>query len=319
MISMKKKTHEEFVEEVRKIYGDEYTVLGVYNGNKEKVLIRHNNESCGYFEKPVSPNHFLRGRKCRKCADQDKHDKMRKSHDGFVEEVYKLVGEEYSVIGTYRNGLSNIKMKHNYCGYQWSPRACEFVNSGKRCPKCFGNNKKTTDEFKSEVFEIVGNEYSVIGEYTSIHEKIKMKHNSSFCDYFEWDVEANSFLNNGRRCPACSESKGARKVRKYLESIDIEFKREYTFDDLRGIDGGLLRFDFAVIRENQLSLLIEYDGEFHFRQVYKEHDLKKQQLHDSMKNRYCNDSGIELLRIDYTQIDNIEIILEKVIGKGELV
>jgi len=47
---MRKKTHEEFVEQVYGLVGNEYTVLGEYNGNKIKVLIKHNNEGCNNYE-----------------------------------------------------------------------------------------------------------------------------------------------------------------------------------------------------------------------------------------------------------------------------
>ena len=38
----KRKTHEEFVEEVEEKYKGEYTVLGQYTNNKNKILMRHN-------------------------------------------------------------------------------------------------------------------------------------------------------------------------------------------------------------------------------------------------------------------------------------
>ena len=38
----KRKTHEEFVKEVELLVGDEYTVLGQYTNNKNKILMRHN-------------------------------------------------------------------------------------------------------------------------------------------------------------------------------------------------------------------------------------------------------------------------------------
>ena len=39
-------------------------------------------------------------------------------------------------------------------------------------------------------------------------------------------------------------------------------KKEYTFKDLKGIRGGCLRFDFAILnKNNSLIELIEFDGE----------------------------------------------------------
>ena len=42
---------------------------------------------------------------------------------------------------------------------------------------------------------------------------------------------------------------------------NISFKREYTFSNLTSPNGGKLRFDFAILDENeQVIRLIEFDG-----------------------------------------------------------
>ena len=46
-----------------------------------------------------------------------------------------------------------------------------------------------------------------------------------------------------------------------LKDNNITYKKEYTFKDLKGIRGGCLRFDFAILDHNGKVLkLIEYDG-----------------------------------------------------------
>ena len=66
-------------------------------------------------------------------------------------------------------------MKHNICNYKFEINPTNFL-SGKRCPKCAGKNKKTTEQFKQEIYELVGNEYEVLSEYKNVN-KIKIKHN----------------------------------------------------------------------------------------------------------------------------------------------
>jgi hypothetical protein len=34
-------------------------------------------------------------------------------------------------------------------------------------------------------------------------------------------------------------------------------------------------------------------------------------MHDKMKNQYCDNAGINLIRIKYTQIDEVEDILDR--------
>ena len=45
--------------------------------------------------------------------------------------------------------------------------------------------KKSTEEFKKEVYDLVGNEYEVLGEYIKNDKKIKIKHNSKECKYYK--------------------------------------------------------------------------------------------------------------------------------------
>lgn len=58
---------------------------------------------------------------------------------------------------------------------------CKAGSSGNRCPYCFGHITKTTELFKKEVYDLVADEYLVLGEYKRNHEKILMKHNTDSC------------------------------------------------------------------------------------------------------------------------------------------
>lgn len=62
----RRKTHSQFVGEVRALVGDEYAVTGKYVGSETKIKIRH--ETCG-FEYEIKPNNFLNGRRCPKCGE----------------------------------------------------------------------------------------------------------------------------------------------------------------------------------------------------------------------------------------------------------
>ena len=59
--------------------------------------------------------------------------------------------------------------------------------------------QKTTEEFKVEVFNLVGDEYQVIGEYVNNHTKIKILHKKCGNTYY---VTPLAFLSSNR-CPFC--------------------------------------------------------------------------------------------------------------------
>ena len=106
----------------------------------------------------------------------------------------------------------------------------------------------------------------------------------------------------------------------YLQNYNTLFKQEYSFENLLGVGGGLLRFDFAVFDDiNNLKLLIEYDGEFHFKKYYETQNFEDLQMHDNRKNQYCKDNNIPLIRIPYWQFDKIEQILDKWLSKYQII
>ena len=121
-----------------------------------------------------------------------------KTHEQFIKEVKELVGNEYSVLGTYKKAHDKIEVKHNECGYVYYVRASAFLY-GTRCPKCANNIKRTTEDFKNKIYELVGDEYTLKSEYISNHKKVTLLHNVCNNEYQVTRV----ILTTGRRCPYC--------------------------------------------------------------------------------------------------------------------
>ena len=98
-------------------------------------------------------------------------------------------------------------------------------------------------------------------------------------------------------------SKGEDKIIRLLRASNIKFEREKTFADLRG---GKFRYDFYLPFYN---ILIEVDGEQHFKQVKvfqkTRSDFLKQQENDRRKNSYALANNIPLIRIPYWELDNL--------------
>lgn len=62
----------------------------------------------------------------------------------------------------------------------------------------------------------------------------------------------------------CLCSKGELKIEQILKENNVNYAKQYSFKELKGIHNGLLRFDFAVFDENnQISFLLEFDGRQH--------------------------------------------------------
>ncbi|EOP32810.1 hypothetical protein [Bacillus cereus] len=311
--NMNAKTHEQFIKDIYSTVGEEYSVLGNYERAHIKVLIRHN--TCG-LEYLVDPASFLFGSRCPECNRKVIGDLKRKSHIEFLKECKHLVGEEYTVLSEYIATNVHVLMRHNNCGNEFTVMPSNFLG-GKGCPKCKGKRismakTKTHDEFVERVFQLVGNEYKVIGSYEKARKKILMQH--TICGH-TYQVTPSHFVT-GTRCPYCNESKGERIIKEYLESQNICFKREYTFPDCKNID--LLKFDFAIFdKNNSLLALIEFDGEQHFKPVpyfggkKKYEETKKR---DKIKNDYCQNNDLKLIRIPYYEEDIASILDHQILN-----
>lgn len=243
-----------------------------------------------------------------------------KSHEDFTKDVYKVHGNNYTILGKYTNSKNKILVKHNKCGYEWEVTPNNFIHKGSRCPICYGNNiKKDTKEFKEIVKNLVGDEYEVLGEYVNANINILMKHN--ICGHI-WEMNPANFIYSGARCPLCVISKGEDKVKEYLEEYNIKYDIQHTFKDCKNIN--TLPFDFYLTEQ---GLLIEYDGEQHYRPVnfggcsddeaLLIHNRTKK--HDKIKNQYCLKNKIPLLRIPYWDFDNIEDILDEALSNKDSV
>lgn len=111
----------------------------------------------------------------------------------------------------------------------------------------------------------------------------------------------------------CLKSRGEEKIAQLLTQNSVSFIKEHTYIDCVNFAGNRLRFDFLV--EN--SYLIEYDGEQHFKTQNHgwntEEYLTKVQLHDQIKNEYCLEHNIPLIRIPYTHLPKLcleDLLLE---------
>ncbi|RPK28791.1 hypothetical protein [Paenibacillus xylanexedens] len=189
--STKRLTNEEFVSRVYELVGDEFIFLDSYINTSTKLKLRHN--KCGR-EFEMKPSSFLNnGNRCALCSG-----KLRRTTKEFKKDIFELVGDEYTLNGEYRSRNKKVTLIHNICKNEWNTTPGNFLN-GTRCSHCFGTPKKETDQFKREIYELVGSDYTVIGDYKSNRIKIEIVHNK--CGH-EYSVSPTMFLR-GNRCPKC--------------------------------------------------------------------------------------------------------------------
>lgn len=101
-------------------------------------------------------------------------------------------------------------------------------------------------------------------------------------------------------------------INNLLKKQNINFTFQKKFDDCKNKNGNsLLPFDFYL---EDLNTIIEYDGEHHFKPVPYwggEEKFKITQQNDAIKNEYCKQHNIKLVRFNYTQ--NKDEIIQQIL------
>lgn len=155
---------------------------------------------------------------------------------------------------------------------------------------------KTTDQFIDDSVIIHGNKYDYsLVEYKNISIKVKI-----ICkEHGIFEQTPSKHINSKQGCPFCNESKGENEIKMFLQNNNILFERQKTFNNCKNIKK--LKFDFYLPKYNTC---IEYDGEQHFNSIKYfggDYRLKYIKINDRIKDKFCIENNIKLIRISYNQ------------------
>ena len=277
-----KPTTDEFVSKSKNIHGDKYDYSLVdYKNNKTKVKIIC--PTHGIFEQ--RPTNHLYGQSCPTCSNS-------LTTEDFVNNSKNIHGDKYDYsLVQYKDYKTKVKIicpKHGI--FEQTPNN---HLKGKVCYKCVCTYKKTTEEFVKNVTKIHGDRY----DYSLVDYKNNITKVKIICPtHGIFEQRPNDHLN-GNGCPCCKTSKGELNIKMILDKNNIKYIQQHKFDDCRYINP--LPFDFYL---PHLNTCIEYDGIQHFEPVVffgGERGLSILQRTDLIKNNYCMDNNIILIRVDY--------------------
>jgi len=290
---MKKLTTENFIEKSKKIHGDKYDyslVDYINSSTKIKIICPIH----GTFEQV--PSSHMNNVGCSICSG-----KKRLTKKEFIIKANQVHNNKYDYhLVEYRNNSTKIKIICDQHGvFEQTPN--RHVSKKQGCSICYGNKKSTTEEFiiKANKKHFNKYDYSLV-KYESCMEKVDIvckKHGL-------FKQKPNCHLN-GQGCPVCKLSKGEKKVKYFLNKKNITYIQQYIFNDCVNIRP--LPFDFYL---PTLNICIEYDGVQHFKPYGWDKSgnrFKTTVKNDKIKNQYCLNNNIGLIRIKYN--DNIDSIL----------
>lgn len=291
----------EFVERLKSIghYNENYDYSLVdYKNIKTKVLIIDKKFNSYHL---ISPEKLIyRNTKCFFKNAVNKTEYMKKQ---FLEVHDNLYDYSETIYERYDKPLKIKCKKHGYF--------FQLMNNHKKghgCPKCSNNKKLNTNEIIKHFKEIWGELYDYSNvEYNGTHSKVNI-----ICkDHGIFSISPSNH-KNGWGCPMCNNgSKGEKKIIEILEKFKINFKEQFKFNKCKRKKK--LSFDFYLPDHN---ICIEYDGIQHFKPVDffggKEY-FKIQKINDNIKDVYCKNNNIRLIRIPYFE-ENIEEKLKLKLG-----
>lgn len=295
-----------FITKSKNEHGDKYDYSSViYVNNKTKVKI-----GCpihGVFEQ--EPRLHTSGHGCKKCANENLFSNSKK----FVEKSRKIHNEinyDYTLVN-YINNDTKVKIicpKHGI--FEQKPR--HHIN-GSGCPTC-SNRQNIKYEYKHDVNDtntFIKKSKNVHGDkydYTLIkyiNTKTKVKIGCTIHGLFE--QTPNKHLQ-GRGCPICNVSKGELLITNILKNLNVNYITQKKFNNCRYKN--TLPFDFYLPDYN---MCIEFDGEQHFKEhkIWGQEKFFNTKRNDEIKNIYCKENNINLIRIRYDE--NINYKLNEII------
>lgn len=305
-------TEEDFLRTLRRTHGKDIVLAEPYKGTNKETKFIH--KKCKRVFK-IEPRLLLnRKNGCLECTRP-----YNLTHGEFLSEVAKKVKGEYVFKEEYVDYGTPILCEHihEYCNnHEWevTPRWILSKKSGDKyiCPVC-----RIPLTFFDKVDKLVGEEYVFEGKYVNSIEKMWVTHNKEGCG-FRYKVSPFKFIQ-GRRCPQCARSKGELILKNYFLGCEIPFLEEVKFEDLKKVRH--LRFDFMVESVTGELILIEFDGEQHYKEKETwggKEALEEVKENDRIKDEYCKNNNIPLVRIPYWELSTIEKVIKNIIEKYDL-
>lgn len=237
-----------------------------------------------------------------------------KFHNSFLKKAFNKFGNKYDYslidISTPKKLKVSIICPSHGIFYSLKSEHLRGVN----CPNCakliqVDKIKKSKEKhFNTEWFvkrakQVNGNKY----DYSLCVYKNQKEPVILICDkHGEFKINPSGHLYMKTGCFKCNFSKGETLVYNFLNKNNFKFETQKTFKHLLSDKNYNLRFDFYL---EEIKTVIEYDGEQHFKSISVfggekgYYELKK---NDKLKELFCRDNQLNLIRIPFYDLSKIE-------------
>lgn len=250
------------------------------------------------------------GHGCSMCYGNNK-----KNVTDFIEKANEVhdFKYDYSQFNFTNTDSKSIIICKQHGEFQKTPY--HHIRRKQGCPECTNISlsdrfRKSNEQFVIDAQRIHGAKY----DYSEFQYTGKDKKGIVICkQHGKFSQKATHHIA-GVGCPNCKKSKGELQIQSFLIENDIVFIPQKTFQECKYRN--LLPFDFFLPEHN---ICLEYDGQQHFEAVGffgGEEEFQKRLKKDAIKNEYCKNAGINLVRITYehdilTHLLNLKLCKKK--------
>ena len=212
----KRKTHDEFVDELSKILPN-IEVQDEYINSNTKIYVKCKNCGNSYY---ALPSNLLKGYNCKQCYLKSKF----KTKEEYEQDVLQYnsqikVFDDYNT-RTHKN--SKCTFQCITCGYMFQEIPRIFLQNKCKCSNCEHNLPFTPEEIKSKITNLNPNIIllSDIEKFTGRAD--------CYCKICKntWNTEISHFIYNNARCPHCSDIESGKKKRKTNEAFITQLKNK---------------------------------------------------------------------------------------------
>jgi hypothetical protein len=274
-----RKTTEQYIKEAREFWGNKYDYSKTeYKGALGKVIIIYD----GIEFEQVAVSHLM-GMSVEKQMNRE----------SFIKRSKELYGDKYDYSNVeYISCDKNVLIGYNGRFYSQKPKN---HLSGNRPENISMAVRRTKQEFIDES-NLVHDYFYIYDKVDYVRSNVKV---TIICpSHGDFELTPNKHLS-GSICPNCNHLDGEYDVKKFLDKYDITYSYQHRFDDC--YNDYKLPFDFYI---PSMRVCIEFD--------HREHPSIL--MNDIIKNEYCEDNYINLLRVGDDEIDDIYSILWSTLG-----
>jgi very-short-patch-repair endonuclease len=274
-----------FIEKAQEIHCNKYDYKNViYNGIHEKIKIICKEH--GEFEQTPSC-HIHKTAGCSKCIGRLVYDKS-----SFIEKAQEIHGDKYDYSKVeYINSQTKVIITCKEHGDFEQVPSSHLQGCGcKMCGILLTIEKQTCSiqEFINKAKQIHGDKYDYSNViYKGANEKVTIickKHG-------DFSQTPSKHINAKQGCSLCinkTESKLYEKLLVIYPTLTIQFKKDWCKRLFH------LPYDFCI---PECKIIIELDGEQHFKQVANWSSPEEQFENDKFKEKCANQNGYSIIRL----------------------